>query len=405
MVTLSYFKFRLGRRQQKRVRTAGAGIRCKKNPASSPEAPGKKRKGSESDCGSGSGPKGGLKPGSDGTWTIDLQDWMDAPGLDVEDRFITAADLQGECGWFGQHRPQPGPQCLPLHSYKTLGDLGRLRVAIDTPQEVAGTFARMEDVPGHNDCFYPVIAIELMSRLGVFPQVRKSHFWTEIGVYPGLLRWGAAAFQRTMLGKGALCHLCPAWLGLTRPGQAFSHPGLAQSVLRNATLECEGERSWMGSTHGEYAVLTDIRSVIIRVFSPLGCTPDGTMSKAPTSQDPGLFSVAGAGVDILGQPGSRRCVVRAGDDVVQLKPSCIHDPLRCVMQAQVEAQASGQPREASFISMRAKEIALLRSCMVLGVIHDGSAHFMYPHVYPRLFNDFTGTMLLACNLSNGNASF
>lgn len=407
MVVLAYSMFRAGRRPAVRPKKidGASGRRRKKvtDGESGPQAK-KMRKASQSDGEGDEVPKESSPPVTDAPRPLNLQVWLDAPGLDVEDRCITDEDLRGACGWFWKHRPQPGEGCLPLLSYKTLGDLGRLRQGHNPPQEVSGTFARLENVPGDNDCFYHVIAIGLMDRLGAFPNLHKSPFWMEVGVHPGLLRWGVAAFQRAMLGDGALAHLFPTWLGLTCPGQSFSSAQVAQSVLQKAIVECEGERSWMGSTHGEYAVLADILGVIIRVFSPIGCAPDGTLTAPPASQDARLFSVAGARVEIAGQPGSRRCVLRAGDNVVQLRPSCIHVPLRCVAQAQLEARANGAPPEAALMSMRAKELALSRSCMVLGVIHDGGAHFMYPHVYPNLLSDYSGVTLPAFNLAGGPAS-
>lgn len=405
MVVVAFCMFRPGRRQVRRVRkTAGASGRGKKGANGGGEPPAKKaRNGSQSDA-SGVTPKDDSPPGPTQFRAMDLAAWQEAPGLDVEDRVITEAHLRGACGWFWRNRPQPGPQCLPLLSYKTLGDLGRLRPDQEASREVARTFGRLENVPGDNDCFYHVIAIGLMDRLRAFPAMNKSPFWADVGVHPGLLRWGVAAFQKAMLANGPLSQLFPTWLSLTCPGQTFSHPQLAEAVLQKAITECEGERSWMGSSHGEYAVLADILGVIIRVFSPIGCSPDGTMGKAPASQDPGQFSVAGASVDVVGQPGSRRCLIRPGSDVVQLKPSCLHVPLRYVMQAQVEAQASGESRDATVVSMRAKEIALSSSCMVLGVIHDGSAHFMYPCVYPRLLRDYTGVALPAFNVNSGSVS-
>lgn len=40
-----------------------------------------------------------------------------------------------------------------------------------------------------------------------------------------------------------------------------------------------------------------------------------------------------------------------------------------------------------------------RRCMVLGVIHDGSAHFMYPFIYPHMLTDYTGGTFPAFNLT------
>lgn len=405
MVVLAHSLFRPGRQTRRVKKSVGTGRRRQKKLDDAGQPPTKKQRNEgQSDEDLDAALKKDGPPPSNGPRAMDLKTWLEAPGLDVEDRPITDANLRGACGWFWQHRPQPGPDCLPLLSYKTLGDLARRRPEQGLLRETPGSFGRLENVPGDNDCFYHVIALGLMDRLDAFPNLRKSPFWMEVGVHPGLLRWGVAAFQKAMLGSGPLSHLFPAWLGLTCPGQAYPDPQVAQAVLRKAILECEGERSWMGSNHGEYAVLTDILGVIVRVFSPIGCSPDGTMSQAPVRQDPSLFSVAGAGLDIVGQAGSRRSLLRPGNDVVQLKPSCVHVPLRCVVQAQLEVQSSGGYSDAPVLNMRAKEIALSSSCLVLGVVHDGSSHFMYPRVYPRLFTDHTGVTLPAFNLIGGQAS-
>lgn len=330
----------------------------------------------------------------------ELKLWMDAPGLDVEDRPVSEADIVGRSGWFWRHRPQPGDRCLSLLSYKTLGDLYRLRGGRVSAGVVSGTFGRLVNVPGDNDCFYHVIANGLLDRLGSFPNLPKSNFWQDVGVHPGLLRWGVAAYQRAMLGNGPLSYLFPTWLGLTCPGQSFTQSADGQAVLDKAIKECEGNRSWMGSYHGEYAVLADILGAIIRVFSPIGCQPDGSLVVPPAGLDPGHFSIADARIDVVGGDGARRCVVRPGKEVVQLKPSCVHVPLHLVAQATREAVASGTPADAGIaVHRRAKEMAVARGCMVLGVVHDGEAHFMYPFVYPELLADYTGAALPAFRLS------
>lgn len=106
-----------------------------------------------------------------------------------------------------------------------------------------------------------------------------------------------------MLGDGALSYLFPAWLSLTCPGQSFAQASEGQAVLKKAIMECEGERSWMGVYHGEYAVLADILGAVIRVFSPIGCQPDGAPVDPPHDANSVLFSLDDARVDIVGQEG------------------------------------------------------------------------------------------------------
>lgn len=331
----------------------------------------------------------------------ELQLWTDAPGLDVEDRPVSEADLVGRSGWFWRHRPQPGERCLSLLSYKTLGDLYRLRGGRLSTAPVAGTFGRLVNVPGDNDCFYHVIASGLLDRLSSFPNLPKGGFWEDVGAHPGLLRWGVAAYERAMLRNGPLSYLFPTWLGLTCPGQSFAQPAEGQAVLEKAIKDCEGNRSWMGTYHGEYAVLADILGAVIRVFSPVGCQPDGSLLVPPAGLDPAHFSIADARVDIVGSDGARRCELRPGKGVVQLKPSCVHVPLHYMAHATREATSSGASADAGVaVHRRAKEMAVARGCMVLGVIHDGGAHFMYPFVYPELLTDYTGAALPAFRVDN-----
>lgn len=79
-------------------------------------------------------------------------------------------------------------------------------------------------------------------------------------------------------------------------------------------------------------------------------------------------------------------------------------PLHYVAEASREAVGTGSLADVGVsVHNRAKEIAVGRRCMVLGVIHDGSAHFMFPFVHPQLFNDFSGASLPAFHL-NSNVS-
>lgn len=119
-----------------------------------------------------------------------------------------------------------------------------------------------------------------------------------------------------MLGDGPLSYLFPTWLGLTCPGQSFAQPIDGQAVLKNAISECEGERSWMGVYFGEYAVLEDILGAVIRVFSPLGCQPDGAPVLASADVEAEKFSLADARVELVGDVGHRRCVLRPGNGIV-----------------------------------------------------------------------------------------
>lgn len=136
-----------------------------------------------------------------------------------------------------------------------------------------------------------------------------------------------------MLGRGPLSDLFSCWLGLTWPGQSFVQPSESQAVLERAIKECEGKRSWMGSYHGEWAVLADILGRIILVFSPIGCQPSGLILEAPSAFEATHTSLADAFVDVVGQKGERRSLLQPGRDVVQLKPSCVPLPLHCVSQA------------------------------------------------------------------------
>lgn len=404
MVVVTSTLFNPGRRQVRRARQ-------QRNPMGSPPAkkvrPGSAPAGNKGDNPSihlGSDrPVSSLGPSAASPLSDaqELKLWQEAPGLDVEDREITQADLSGRCGWFWQNRPQPGSRCLPLMSYKTLADLYQIRGKRAAAAGTSRTFGRLVNVPGDNDCFYHVIASGLMDRLAAFPDLPRSYFWQDVGVHPGLLRWGVAAYQRAMLGNGPLSYLFPTWLALTCPGQSFDDPADSQAVLGKAIVECEGERSWMGSSHGEYAVLADILGVVIRVFSPIGCQPDGALLPAPAQLDPALFSLEDARVDVVGEEGRRRCVLRPGQDVVQLKPSCVHVPLHYVVEASRETLSGGsQAHPGVPVHNRAKELAKERRCLVLGVIHDGSAHFMYPSVHLQLLTDYTGASLPAFNISS-----
>lgn len=404
MVVAASCLFRPGRRQARRVKVPPESGRAKKGSTGTPAKKARKGAGPRE---AGDNPPGSSRlRGLPGPVPIlgdaaELEMWQDAPGLDVEDRIIVREDLVGRCGWFWQHRPQPGARCLALLAYKTLGDLRLLRVGRDMSSITPGTFGRLVNVPGDNDCFYHVIASGLMDRLMAFPDLPKSPFWEDVGAHPGLLRWGVAAYQRAMVGNGPLSYLFPCWLSLTCPGQSFAHPAEGQAVLQKAILECEGERSWMGSYHGEYAVLADVLGAIIRVLSPIGCQPDGAMLAAHISHHPASFSVADAFIDVVGEDSHRRCVLRAGSAVVQLKPSCVHVPLHCVAQAVREVmEGGGSSDSAAAVHTRARQIALARPYIVLGVIHDGSAHFIYPHVHPSLFQDYTGATLPAFHLDS-----
>lgn len=407
MAVAAYSLFKPGRRQPRRVKQTGeAKKKRNQNAMATGGAAAKKARN-----GSGAGSVGAAASGSRSGSSLpasaavlsedqELRLWNDAPGLDVEDRPVSPADLAGRCSWFWKNRPQPGDRCLSLLSYKTLGDLYRLRGGRVSAAGSSGIFARLVNVPGDNDCFYHVIASGLFDRLAAFPGLPKSDFWQDVGVHPGLLRWGVAAYQRAMLGDGALSYLFPAWLSLTCPGQTFTHPSEGQAVLKKAIMECEGERSWMGVYHGEYAVLADILGAVIRVFSPIGCQPDSAPVDPPHDVNSGLFSLGDARVDIVGQEGHRRCVLRPGNGVVQVKPSCVHVPLHFVSQAAREALASESSADSEVVvHNRAKEIAVSRRCIVLGVIRNGSAHFMYPFVHPHLLTDYTGATLPAFNFT------
>lgn len=407
MAVAAYSLFKPGRRQPRRVKQpAEAKRKRKQNPKATGGAPTKQPR-----TGSGAGGVAASAPGNrsdaipPGSAAVlseaqELALWNDAPGLDVEDRPSSPADLAGRCGWFWKNRPRPGDGCLSLMSYKTLGDLYRLRGGRVTATGTSGTFGRLVNVPGDNDCFYHVIASGLYDRLMAFPGLPKSDFWQDVGVHPGLLRWGVAAYQRAMLGDGALSYLFPAWLSLTCPGQSFAEASEGQAVLTKAIMECEGERSWMGVYHGEYAVLADILGAVIRVFSPIGCQPNGAPVDPPPDANSALFSLDNARVDVVGQEGHRRCLLRPGNGVVQVKPSCVHVPLHFFLQASRESSASRASGDSGVtIHNRAKEIAMSRRCIVLGVIHDGGAHFMYPFVHPHLLNDYTGATLPAFNLT------
>lgn len=219
----------------------------------------------------------------------------------------------------------------------------------------SGTFGCLMNVPGDNDCFYHVIASGLMVRLAAILNLTKSPFWDVFGVQPGLLRWGVAAYLRAMMGRGPLSYHVSTWLGLNCPGQSFALPSERLAVLERVIAECEGERSWMGRDHGEYTVLAGILRVIIRVFSSIGCQPGVAMLKGPSDLEPAHVSFSDAFVDVVGEDGHRRYVLRPGQDLVRLKPSCIHVPLHCVAQASREALDSQSPPEVGATLSQHKE--------------------------------------------------
>lgn len=201
MVIAAYSLFKPGRRQPRRVKqTAEAKKKRNQNAMGTGGAPAKKARNGSGAGGAGAAASGNRSrsspSGSSAVLSEDqeLRLWNDAPGLDVEDRIVSQADLAGRCSWFWKNRPQPGDRCLSLMSYKTMGDLYRLRGGRVTAAGSSGSFGRLVNVPFDNDCFYHVIASGLFDRLAAFPGLPKSDFWQDVGVHPGLLRWGVSAY-------------------------------------------------------------------------------------------------------------------------------------------------------------------------------------------------------------------
>lgn len=185
MAVASSTLFRVGGRQVRRTRKAFKRASQQKTEGSPPAMT--SRVGSKTGGTSGLAPGG--SPGSSPAATLsdgqEMQLWLDAPGLDVEDRPASKDDLDGRCDWFWRHRPRPGDLCLSLLSYKTLGDLYHLRGGRILAGDSSTTFVRLVNVPGDKDCFYHDIDSGLMDRLGTISDLPKSNFWQDVGVDPG----------------------------------------------------------------------------------------------------------------------------------------------------------------------------------------------------------------------------
>lgn len=325
---------------------------------------------------------------------LDRAMWTEAPGLDLASRPKTADEMRrSRCTWFWINYAKMGAGALPLSSYQTLGGLYHDRCAKQNFSVQAGTFARLYDVPGDGDCFYHALACGLMDRLAQFPSMPRMPFWTEVGVHPGLLRWAVIAMQRTILeNTPTALELLKTWGYLTNLGEPFDHAAVT-AQLQDAIGLSEANHLWMGRYNGDYALIANALHIIIKVFRTRGCQSGGSVVPLPYDED---FTIADAEMNVT-VDGSGAYVgrVRRGKGTLTFEVSATHVPISFVSQARSASASVPVGEQLSFITQKSLELARVGGCAVMGVVHSGADHFMYPHVYPALFAEFTGASLPA----------
>lgn len=320
--------------------------------------------------------------------------WVDAPGLDLANRPKTPTELQrSRCSWFWTNLPKMGAASLPLSAYQTLGGLFHDRCAKQQFSVQPRTFARLYDVPGDGDCFYHALACGLMDRVTQFPDMPRSPFWKEVGVHPGLLRWAVIAMQRTILESSPTAlELLETWGYLTNIGEPFDQAAVRAQV-QDAIKLSEAHHLWMGRFNGDYSLMANVLQVIIKVFRTRGCQANGSVVQVPYNAD---FAIADATLNVVAnENGANVGRVQSGKGALTFEVSATHVPICFVNQARTASLSLPAGDQLFFISQKSLELARVSGCVVMGVVHSGSDHFMYPHVYRSLLSEFTGASLPA----------
>lgn len=320
--------------------------------------------------------------------------WVDAPGLDLANRPKTPVDMQrSQCSWFWINLPKMGAHSLPLSAYQTLGELFHDRLSKQQFSVQPRTFARLYDVPGDGDCFYHALACGLIDRVTQFPDMPRSPFWKEVGVHPGLLRWAVIAMQRTILDSSPTgLQLLKTWGYLTNIGEPFDLMAVRAQV-QDAIGLSEAHRLWMGRFNGDYSLIANVLQVIIKVFRSRGCQSNGSVVPLPFNED---FTIADATMHVVTDGmGAQVGQVRSGKGTLTLEVSATHVPICFVDQARIASLSLPAGDQLLFINRKSLELAREAGCVVMGAVHSGSDHFMYPHVYRSLLSECTGASLPA----------